>query len=193
MRLPKKPRDWNQTPERRTRASCSRALEWHRTSVLSCIGPVEHAPVSRGGPAPDGERPEGRMPFRYAISPAPIKGVAQEYPHSKRRDSEKVLRSRSPEVYEDIKNIRAEAEEEGYPVPPDKLICDAERLAFQMFDLSPKRFEVYPTPDGELAIDVRGNRGSVVVLCEPTGGALCLFPRRRRTVGGESCCIGRFA
>lgn len=43
-----------------------------------------------------------------------------------------------------------------------------------MYAVLPRRFEVYPMPDGEIAIDVRGGLGyGVLLLCESDGGVLC--------------------
>ena len=45
-----------------------------------------------------------------------------------------------------------------------------------MYAILPERFEVYPTPDAEIAIDVpRGSCTSVLVLCDSDGGALCII------------------
>lgn len=44
-----------------------------------------------------------------------------------------------------------------------------------MYEISPWRFEVYPTPDGEIAIDAPNGQGSsVILLCDSDGGALCM-------------------
>ena len=44
-----------------------------------------------------------------------------------------------------------------------------------MYEISPRRFEVYPPPDGKIAKDAPNGAGlSVLLLCEPDGGALCL-------------------
>ena len=75
----------------------------------------------------------------------------------------------------DLDDVKAEAREEGFPVPSDMTLANARRLLQAMFKLSPRRFEVYPTPDGEVAIDAPGKPGhSVLLLCASDGGALCL-------------------
>ena len=75
----------------------------------------------------------------------------------------------------DLDEATAEALEEEFPVPSDLALANARRLLLAMYKLSPQRFEVYPTPDGEVAIDAPGGRGrSVVLLCDSDGGALCL-------------------
>ena len=49
----------------------------------------------------------------------------------------------------------------------------ANRLLREMFRISPRRYEVYPTPDGEIAIDAPcGFWRSIVLLCDSDGGAL---------------------
>ena len=61
------------------------------------------------------------------------------------------------------------------PRLPKTALNNAERLLTAMYKISPRRFEVYPTPDGEIAIDAPNGRGSsVILLCESEGGALCL-------------------
>ena len=75
----------------------------------------------------------------------------------------------------DLDEAKDEAREEGFPTPSDTALGDARRLLHAMYRMLPRRFEVYPMPDGEIAIDVPGGCGhSVILLCEPDGGALCL-------------------
>ena len=75
----------------------------------------------------------------------------------------------------DLHEASNEAHEEGFPVPSELVLSNAERLLNVMYRISPRRFEVYPTPDGEIAIDAPTGTGqSVLLLCKPDGGALCL-------------------
>ena len=75
----------------------------------------------------------------------------------------------------DLDEAAAEAQDEEFPIPSDLALTNARRLLLAMYKLSPRRFEVYPTPDGEVAIDAPGGRGrSVLLLCDSDGGALCL-------------------
>ena len=68
-----------------------------------------------------------------------------------------------------------EAREEGYPVPSELALDNARQLLPALSRLSPHPMSVYPTPDGEICIDVSGGFGrSVLLLCESGGGALCL-------------------
>lgn len=84
----------------------------------------------------------------------------------------------------DLREARNEASEEGFPEPSDMALENAERLLREMYWISPRRFEVYPMPDGEIAIDASDwQRRSVLLLCDSEGGALCLVnmngPHRR--------------
>ena len=74
----------------------------------------------------------------------------------------------------DLEEARGEAREEGFAVPSNVALGNAQRLLHAMYGLSPRRFEVYPVPEGEIAIDVPGGPGrSVLLLCGSDGGALC--------------------
>ena len=76
---------------------------------------------------------------------------------------------------DDLHDSTTEAREEGFPIPSTAALRIAERLVKAMYEISPWRFEVYPTPDGEIAIDAPNGRGSsVILLCDSDGGALCL-------------------
>ena len=79
------------------------------------------------------------------------------------------------DALKDLREASDEAREEGYPTPSDLALSNAERLLKAMYEISPRRFEVYPTPDGEITIDApNGDGQSVLLLCQPEGGALCL-------------------
>ena len=75
----------------------------------------------------------------------------------------------------DLSEVVEEAKEEDYLVPNEIAVSNADRLLRKMYDILPLRYEVYPMPDGEVAIDAPTRlRSSVVVLCDSDGGALCL-------------------
>ena len=79
-----------------------------------------------------------------------------------------------PELRDALRDL-AEAHEEGFLLPSDTALANARRLLPAMYELPPCRFEVYPMPDGEIAVHPpAGSGSSVLVLCEPDGGALCL-------------------
>ena len=74
----------------------------------------------------------------------------------------------------DLDEARDEAREEKFRVPSIRALANARRLVQAIYRISPRRFEIYPTPDGEIAIDAPGGLGrSVLLLCGSDGGALC--------------------
>ena len=84
---------------------------------------------------------------------------------------------RDPELRDalhDLDGAIAEACAENFPAPSEAALMNGRRLLQAMYRISPRRFEVYPTPDGEIAIDAPGGQGrSVLLLCDSNGGALC--------------------
>lgn len=86
------------------------------------------------------------------------------------------------EALQELAEVTAYAEEDGLDVPANVAFANADRLLKAMFRISPRRFGVYPMPDGYIAIDARGsNNGIVVVMCGSDGSVLCLV-----TIAGES-------
>ena len=74
----------------------------------------------------------------------------------------------------DLRDAREEAAEEEFTAPSDLVLENAERLLRAMHEILPCRYEVYPTPDGEIAIDAPTSpRTAVIAMCEPDGNALC--------------------
>ena len=84
---------------------------------------------------------------------------------------------RHPDLRDALRGLddaKDEAREEGLLVPSDTALRNARRLLYAMYGISPQRFEVYPVPDGEIAIDApKGFGRSVLLLCGSDGGALC--------------------
>ena len=75
----------------------------------------------------------------------------------------------------DLAQAGHEALENDYPEPSALARGHAERLLRAMHRILPHRYEIYPTMDGEIALDAfSGNGRSVIVLCETDGGAACL-------------------
>ena len=74
----------------------------------------------------------------------------------------------------DLRDARQEAAEEEFTVPSDLALQNAECLLRAMHEILPCRYEVYPMPDGEIAIDTPTPFGTAVIAtCEPDGSALC--------------------
>ena len=83
--------------------------------------------------------------------------------------------SKLNDALRDLREASDEASEEGFPQPSDIALENAERLLGEVYGIFPRRFEVYPTPDGEIAIDAPdGQERSVILLCDSEGGTLCL-------------------
>ena len=75
----------------------------------------------------------------------------------------------------DLDDAEREALEDGFPIPSKLALENARRLVHAMYGIAGRRYELYPTPDGEIAIDAPGGTGrSVLLLCDSDGGALCL-------------------
>lgn len=90
-------------------------------------------------------------------------------------DANKRMPTNLSDALTDLREGSEEAREEGFPAPSALALSSAERLLKAMHNISPQRFEVYPTPDGEIVIDAPNGSGqSVLLLCKPDGGALCL-------------------
>ena len=87
----------------------------------------------------------------------------------------RALDKKLSDALNDLREAVKEALDEGFPKPSETALNNADRLLRSMYKIAPRRFEVYPTPDGEIAIDAPNGRGSsVILLCESEGGALCL-------------------
>ena len=87
----------------------------------------------------------------------------------------KAYSSELDEALHDLLRTDSEASEEGYLPPSEIAMNNAERLLREMYAISSRRYEIYPTPDREIAIDASGGYGrSVILLCDSDGGILCL-------------------
>lgn len=95
--------------------------------------------------------------------------------------SEATTHSHSPlidaaylDAWWDLQHATEDAQEEGFPIPSSKQMVMASYLLRRMYVRYPQRFEVYPMPNGEIAVDAPNGRGSsVIVLCESSGEVLC--------------------
>lgn len=77
-------------------------------------------------------------------------------------------------AFADLHEIVDEAREEGFPLPSGKALKSASHLLRIMYGMFPQRFEVYPTQDGDITLGAYGGpKESVLLLCEPEGGAVC--------------------
>ena len=75
----------------------------------------------------------------------------------------------------DVQRVTQWAREDDCEIPTPFAQSNAEQVLRDMYRIVPRRVDVYPMPDGEIALDARWIRGSsVIVLCEPAGSLLCL-------------------
>ena len=73
----------------------------------------------------------------------------------------------------DLAQVADEAREDGFDPPPELALRNADRLLRDMHAHRRCRFDVYPTPDREVAIYVLERERSVLVLCGPDGSVRC--------------------
>jgi len=75
----------------------------------------------------------------------------------------------------DLRESVAESQEEGFTPPSIATFASAERLLCRIYQIGPRRFEIYPTPDGEIVVDAPCGFGrSMLLLCQPNGTTLCM-------------------
>ena len=75
----------------------------------------------------------------------------------------------------DLGEIVEEALEKDYPEPTVLARENARRLLIEIYRLSPRRYEVYPRPTGEIVIDGTGkDRRWLMILCGSEGEVTCL-------------------
>lgn len=84
------------------------------------------------------------------------------------------------EALDELDDVAAYAEEIEVETPSAAAFDNARRLLKAMYRISPRRYSVYPMPDGYIAIDARGGKGRIaVVMCGSDGGVLCLVTVER--------------
>ncbi len=75
---------------------------------------------------------------------------------------------------DEIDRVADEAQSEGYQIPSTAAIVNAKRIIKCIYDNLSHPFQVYPMPDGEVAVDVTNDDGnSVLILSCSDGGTLC--------------------
>ena len=79
------------------------------------------------------------------------------------------------EAIDELDDVAAYAAEIEVETPSAATFDNARRLLKAMYRVAPRRYSVYPMPDGYIAIDARGRKGRIaVVMCGSDGGVLCL-------------------
>ena len=86
---------------------------------------------------------------------------------------------------DELRQVADEARIEGLKPPSAAALESAERILREVCALSRLEIEVYPSKDGEVAIDTGKFKHSVVVICDSEGGARCMVNldgRHRRAI-----------
>ncbi len=84
------------------------------------------------------------------------------------------FRARLVQALDEIDRVADEARSEGYQIPGTAAIDNAKRIIKCIYDNLSHPFQVYPMPDGEVAVDVTNDDGnSVLILSCSDGGTLC--------------------
>ena len=86
--------------------------------------------------------------------------------------------SLSPELDEalsDLALVIEEAQENDWVLPSVSSLRSADRILRELYDISPRRFEAYSMPNGNISVVAKGLRRHWVLLSiEPNGKALCV-------------------
>ena len=105
--------------------------------------------------------------------------------HSRLQDDGPVAASTAAELedaLQELAEVSDYAAEDGLDVPSEIASANAARLLKAVYAISPRRYGIYPAPDGYVAIDARGSNDRIaVVLCGSAGEAACFV-----TIDGES-------
>ena len=75
----------------------------------------------------------------------------------------------------DLDGAAAEAAASAYPAPTAAALDAAKLLLPALHAAAPRRFEVYPAHDGEIAIDTPSGNSSLLLLCDSGGEVTCLL------------------
>ena len=77
-------------------------------------------------------------------------------------------------ILKELIDLENETFEEGSPPPSPIALAHAGRLIHEMYRLLPRQFLIDSMPEEGVAISVTGGyKSSVLLVCEPDGGALC--------------------
>ena len=89
-------------------------------------------------------------------------------------DANAVEREHAIDAVLSVDRVDETAREEGYPSPSDMAKNKARGVLRGLLRKFPRLYEVYPTSEGEIAIEAPGIRGrGVLILCDSRGGAAC--------------------
>ena len=97
------------------------------------------------------------------------------------------------EAHRALSMIDDESREEGFPLCSDGVKNEASTLVDLLVQHFPRRYEVYPTDHGEIAIEApSGPRRGVLIVLNGTGGASCFVTydgKNRRATYDDAGCL----
>ena len=87
------------------------------------------------------------------------------------------------DAFHDLEQVDEEARDDGSPIPSHLAHRNAHRLLERMFRIERVRYSVYPLHDGEIVIEAKSAKGSLLVVCRSDGriGCSVRIERRSRT------------
>lgn len=77
------------------------------------------------------------------------------------------------DAFHDLEQVDEEAHDDGSPIPSHLAHRNAHRLLERMFRICQVRYSVYPLHDGEIVIEARSAKGSLLVVCRSDGRVGC--------------------
>ncbi len=127
-----------------------------------------------------------RVIRRQRMGQRPKPGSRRKDSLAKRRTQGRLTRIRHhlsdlKDALRDLEEVSDAAREEELQEPSETAFSVARRLIPEMYSISPRRFMVYPMPEGYIAIDGRsGDDRAVMMMCGSSGDARCIV-----TIDGE--------
>lgn len=87
------------------------------------------------------------------------------------------------DAFHDLEQVDEEARGDGSPVPSHLAHRNAHRMLERMFRICRVRYSVYPLHDGEIVIEAKSAKGSLLLVCRSDGriGCSVRIERRSRT------------
>ena len=164
-------RNWQENPYGKTTAP----------PVFTKANKVAYTPWSRGNVAAFGERLPSSGPLLWLITSAmlhtgrPAAGSAVPWgamlTHLGRESTDGLLEK----SLEELRGVPEEAAEDGYPVPGEVAIKNAQKTLRRLHRHHPGRYTVCPTEEGDVAISVPvvGMGKAMTIECDSDGGLIC--------------------
>jgi hypothetical protein len=74
----------------------------------------------------------------------------------------------------ELARLDEQSREEGFPPPSAVAKAIAERIVTELLPRFPRGYDIYPTSEGEVAVEPASRPGrGVLIVCDPKGGVAC--------------------